>query len=366
MGGSLVAPSFGSGFDLRGALPFLPSPALGLVPLNGGAPEAAAALPEGVAARVNPSPATALTSGAVDKTPSLPGKPGGGAALPALSRDRAAADSAPENGRPLSGVPGEKSSGRPFADPAVSKGSHPEKTAGIGRRFFDQSADRDRGVLADAAQDRSLSGAATMPIGAPSGLGQGSVGRLSPNAGTGFGVGLVAGRGRVSGSSTRGETFRDAVASPGGAGPNGDRAFWRGGLLNNAAGLAASAGAPAIAVVPSLALDLSQSGLIVRVRSALNEVLSAPAPAPSSEASARLAAPGPSTALLERGAMLEAFSVARAYADSVPAVRSSEVGAPRQAAPASPLAPISESSAPSLWWAWLLLPFLIAALRVFP
>ena len=116
---------------------------------------------------------------------------------------------------------------------------------------------------------------------------------------------------------------------------------------------------PVLGAPRPLALDLSRSGLVVRVRSALEGAM---ASAPSAASAARLAQPGPSTALLERGAMLEAFSVARAFAESVPGARTPAAD-PRAASLAAPLAPAAQPSPVPLWWAWFLLPLFVAAIR---
>jgi hypothetical protein len=61
--------------------------------------------------------------------------------------------------------------------------------------------------------------------------------------------------------------------------------------------------------------------------------------------------------------MLEAFSVAGDYAKSVPSVQALTAGAARHAAPAAPLLPSSEPATVPLWWAWLVLPLFVAAIR---
>ena len=132
--------------------------------------------------------------------------------------------------------------------------------------------------------------------------------------------------------------------------------------------LAAPSGAPRAAVLTAssaprpLALDLSRSGLVVRVRSALRGMI---VPAQSEVRAFPFAGSGASTALLERGAMFEAFSVAHAYADSA-AARSAPVqplmaAVSRAAAPAVASMPASKSAPAPLWWAWLVLPALAAA-----
>ena len=120
--------------------------------------------------------------------------------------------------------------------------------------------------------------------------------------------------------------------------------------------------APVLSGAPKpLALDLSPSGLIVRVRSVLGGALGSEAPAAPAAA---LPIPGPSTALLERGAMLEAFSVAHAYADSLASGRNARDGGVAAASHAPP-APGSAPVQLALWWAWLALPLLLAAIRFY-
>lgn len=373
-GGSLGTPSFGSAADLRGALPLLPAPVPGLLgPAHnfvGNAPEAAAAHPEGGAAQIAPAPATAHQGRTADKTPALPAKPSPGAPSTAISLDRKSAASTPGNGLSLSRAQGDETPLSPLAEPSALEHARPEKAAGLGRHFFDQSNEKDRGALEDGADARNGSSgrqspliAATIPEGGAFGPGYGGKAHLSPRSpGAAFGAGHAPSQADVS-YAPEGETLRDAVASVPGSAASGAGAisFFRSASPNGE--LSASAGAAALPVLGAprpLSLDLSRSGLIVRVRAALNGVI---APAQSEAAVARLAAPGSSTALLERGAMLEAFSVASNYADSSPVAQSLKAGASRAAAPFAPPAPASGLSTLPLWWAWFALPLFAAAIR---
>ncbi len=351
VGGRLIAPLFGAGLGRLGGLPLLPAPVPGLVGpalyFIGDVPKAAEASPVPGAARAEPAPASVRRDRAGEKTPVLPAKPASGGLSLALPHDRQEAAAAPANG----------------LSPAQL-----EKGAGLGRSFFDQSADKDRGTLAGAAAERpSAFVAATILDGGAFGSGLGSAGRLAPpDAEDALGAGHGPRREAVFDAS-QGEVLRDAVAAaPGSAAPGGAVAFLRSAAPNG--DLAASLGAPRAALLefpgaPPLALDLSRSGLIVRVRSALHGVIS---PAGSEALAAKLVLPGASTAWLERGAMLEAFSVAHAYADGVAAQSAAAVQpraavVSRVAASAVPPAPVSKSSPAPLWWAWLALPLLAAA-----
>jgi hypothetical protein len=373
-GGSFGTPSFGSAADLRGALPLLPAPVPGLLgrALNfvGNAPEAAAAHPSAGAAQVAPAPATARQGRAADTTPALPAKPSPGAPSTAISLDRKSGASTPGNGLSLSRAQGDEASVNPLVESSALEHARPEKAAGLGRRFFDQSNEKDRGALEDGADAQTGSSgrhspliAATIPEGGAFGSGYGGKVQLSPrDAGAAFGAGH--GPSQTEGSyAPQGETLHDAVASvPGSvAAGAGAVSFFRSASPNGV--LSASAGdavLPVLGAPRPLALDLSRSGLIVRVRAALNGVI---APAQSEPAVARLAAPGSSTVLLERGAMLEAFSVASNYADSLPAAQSLKAGGSRAAAPFAPPAPASGLSTVPLWWAWFALPLFAAAIR---
>lgn len=373
-GGSFGTPSFGFAADLRGALPLLPAPVPGLLgpALNfvGNAPEAAAAYPEAGAAQIAPAPEAARQGRAADKTPALPANPFPGAPSIAISLDRKSAAAAPGNGLSLSRSRADEASSNPLVEPTALEHARPEKAAGLGRRFFDQGNEKDRGALEDGADTRPGSSvrpspiiAATIPEGGAFGLGYGAKDYLSPrHAGAAFGVGHGPSPIPVS-YAPEGESLRDAVASvPGYVAPGaGAVSFFRSASPNGK--LSASAGAavfPVLGAPRPLALDLSRSGLIVRVRAALNGVIS---PAPPEAAVARLAAPGPSTGLLERGAMLEAFSVSSNYANSIPIGQSLKAGASRAAVPFAPSAPASDLSAVPLWWAWLALPLFAAAIR---
>lgn len=375
-GASLGAPSLGSGADLRGAIPLLPSPVPGLLgPVRhfvGQADAAAAASirPEAAAARPAPGQAASVPGRAADRTPALPAKASPGAPALAISRDRKAAASTLDNGAVLSDSARGSTPSNPLADASSLEHARPEKAAGLGRAFFDQSDEDGRGALADpsASAGAAPSIAAAIPEGGLFSLGRGARGRLSPsNAEDAFGAGHGPSRDAVP-YSPEGETLQDAVASvPGAAAAGGASAVMFRSAAPNGRLPGAPADAPAAAVpLPvlgaprPLAIDLSPSGLVVRVRSALQG--GAIVSAPSAAAAPRLAAPGPSTALLERGAMLEAFSVARAFAESVPGARTL---APRSraASPAAPLAPAAEPAAVPLWWAWLLLPLFVAAVR---
>jgi len=367
--GAELFPSYGAGLDLRGGLPLLPSPVPGLIgpALNfvGNAPEAAAVKPEAGATQVAPAPAAAGHGRAADTTPALPAKISPGAASPAISRDREAAVATPGGELSPSRAAGDDAPENPFVESASLARALPEKAAGLGRKLFDQSGDANRGILngPSSALRQTFVLAATIIAGGT--FGPGWIGRLSPRgAGT---VLLDAGRGTRPGArSPTGETLRDALTSaPGAARSGGAVSFFRSAAPNG--DLSVSAGAPGVAVlgVPRpLALDLSRSGLIVRVRSVLNGTLSAPAQ--SAAPAAELPAPGPSTALLERGAMLEAFSVARAYADgevAQPLASPPSAGGLVAAARNAPLAPAPESSPAPLWWALFVLPLLAAAFR---
>jgi hypothetical protein len=138
------------------------------------------------------------------------------------------------------------------------------------------------------------------------------------------------------------------------AAPNGELARGR------AAEPSASAPLPVLGAPRPLALDLSREGLIVRVRSALNGALS---PAASESAAARPLPPGASTAFLERGAMLEAFSVAGDYASRAAVDAAARIPAAGARKAAGPLVPVPEAGTVPLWWAWFFLPLFVAAVR---
>lgn len=361
-GGSLGLPSVGAALDLRGGLPLLPAPVPGLVgpALNfiGNAPEAAAVKTEAAATQTAPTPAKAHSRPA-DKTPALPAKPAPGASSPAIALDRKSAASLPENG--LSIMRDES--------PALEN-VQPEKAAGHGRSFFDQSNENRRGVLENPAGSSVGGGAGrtgrpTLNAGDSGSSGTGGTNRLARRDAGAAGSASGARRGLtpdVAAYAAEGETLHDAVAAaPGGVASAGAVKYF--GTVAPNGDLAASAGSallPVLGAPRPLALDLSRSGLIVRVRSALNGVMASPAQA--TVASVRLASPQPSTALIERGAMLEAFTVANAYADSVAVVRPLAAGA-LQTARFTPPSPASESSPAPLWWAWFALPLFVAAIR---
>lgn len=375
-GGALGAPSLGTGADLRGAIPLLPSPVPGLrgtvkhfIGQSDAAAAAASIRPEAAAVRPAPGQATALDGRDADRTPALPAKASPGSPSLAISRERAAAASTPDNGASLSDAARRAAPSNPLADASSLEHARPEKAAGLGRAFFDQSDEKGRGALEDPAASAGAAPAiaAAIPEGGLFSVGRGGRGRLSPaNAEAAFGAGHGPSRDAV-GFAPEGETLQDAVASvPGAAAAGGASAV----MFRSAAPNGRLPGAPAEAAASAvplpvlgaprpLALDLSRSGLVVRVRSALEGALSSETSAASP---ARLAAPGPSTALLERGAMLEAFSVARAFAESVPGARTLAARS-RAASPAAPLAPAAEPAAVPLWWAWLLLPLFVAAVR---
>lgn len=370
--GSLIAPSYG-GADLRGAIPLLPSPVPGLIgspALNfvGNAAESAVSHPEAAAPAAAPAQASPLPGRAGQVTPTLPGRPSPGASAPAISRDRRSAEAAPDGAASTSGGLARGTAAKPLLDAAQIEKARPEDAAGLGQRFFDQSADRNNGALASPS-----AGTGKAAPSARAGGTQGHTGTYAVGGGGADAAGGLARRNDLQAYSPEGETLRDAVASalPPGAGARAPMsgaaaqsfrsAAPNGVLTPGPAERLPVAGAVAAPGAPSpLALDLSRSGLIVRVRSAVNEALSftpaaAPLPAP--------APPGPSTALLERGAMLEAFSVSRAYAEVPLAAR--ETGSRVSRAASVPFAPENSPIAVtlSLWWAWLVLPFAALAFR---
>ncbi|MDD5303310.1 MAG: hypothetical protein PHS14_09395 [Elusimicrobia bacterium] len=367
--GSLGAPSLGAAADLRGALPVLPAPVPGLAPpaLNfvGSAQEAAAVHPEAAASVSARATATPRQGRAADQAPALPAKPSPGTSSPAIALDRASDASTPGKGLSLSRAPGDETPSNPLVDSSSLEHARPEKAAGLGRRFFDQSDESRRGALEDGAASRSVSPKRPLADGTAEGSAEGGPGyggtqRLAArNTETAFGAGHGPSRSAVS-YAPEGETLHDAVASAPGAFAAAGAARFYGSVAPNGDLAALGAAGTAVPAAPHpLALDLSRSGLIVRVRSALN---GAAAPAAPAASAAKLAAPGASTVLLERGAMLEAFSVARAYADSLSAARPLTAGV-LKAAPAAPPAPASEPAPVSLWWAWFALPLFAAAIR---
>lgn len=370
-GASLGAPSLGSAGDLRGSLPLLPSPVPGLLgPARhfiGETQAAASVRPESAAIRPAPAAETALKGRASDATPALPGKTSPGAPSTALTRERRAAASTLENGAWASRAPGSDTPAKPLVETSALEHARPEKAAGLGRSFFDQSDEAGRAALADPS-------AAPGP-GVIDALGEAQGGAFGPGArlrAAGAGSALGAGHEmKLSNPSyaPEGETLHDAVASvPGGAaggGPGGAVAFYRSASPNGDLAKSAAAASPAAAALPvlgaprPLAIDLSGAGLIVRVRSALGGALS---PAPAASVPARHFAPSPSTALLERGAMFEAFAVAGELAarSAAEARLQAAGGFPRTAAAS---VPAPTPAAVPLWWAWFLLPLFVAAVR---
>jgi hypothetical protein len=369
-----LSPSLGAGLGLGGVLPLLPSPVPGLLggpALNfvGNAPEAAAVQPAAPgAAQVELSPESAPRGRAGDKTPTIPAKPVPGGASLAISRDRTRAAATPDDALTPSAAAGAMTSAQALVDQSDFAPAQPEKTAGLGRSFFDQSREKGRGTVGNVASSPADSPvvAATLLQGGAFGPAYGATGRLAPkDSADAFGAGHVPGRASPS-YAPDGETLHDAVGSvvPGAVAPAGAAAFFGSAAPNGE--IAAFTGAPGAAVlsVPGaprpLALDLSSSGLIVRVRSALNGVLS---PASAELPAPRMAPPGASTSLLERGGMLEAFSVAGAYADSVSAARPLAEAVSRAAKTAPPAPSSDEAASAPLWWAWLVLPLFVAAVR---
>lgn len=360
-GGSLGTPSLGSAPDLRGTLPLLPAPVPGLigqaVHFVGNSPEAAAVQPAAGASAVAPvgSPATARVR-ASDKTPALPAKPGPGAPSPAIALDRTAAASTLANG--LSNPSGESS---------ALDSVQPEKAAGLGRSFFDQSSEKERGALEnkDASERHAPLVAATILEGGAFGPSYAGTAGLFPRAAAPvFGAGHGPSRSALP-YAPEGELLHDAVGAvlPGAMAPGGAAVRPFGSIAPNG-DLPASAGSAVLPVLGAprpLALDLSRSGLIVRVRSALGGMMTSPAQ--TAVAIPRIAVPGPSTALIERGAMLEAFSVADSYAESLSTVRPLTAAVLRTAARAAPPSPASGSTQAPLWWAWFILPLFVAAVR---
>ncbi|MCM2304945.1 MAG: hypothetical protein NDJ72_09600, partial [Elusimicrobia bacterium] len=315
-GAGLGAPSLGSAADLRGSLPALPAPVPGLFsPVRHFVGETAAAAaasvrPEAGAVRPAPGRDAAQPGRASDRTPALPGKVSPGSPSLALSPDRTPAAEAPGGRASLSGDRAVDAPESPLVETSSLEHARPEKAAGLGRSFFDQSDEKGRGVLEEPSfpADGGPAVAATVLSGGAFGPGA----RYgAPDAGAAFGAGHARTLSRPS-YAPEGEALHDAVASvPAAAGaasggraavvmfrsaaPNGELAGAR------APASAAAVPLPVLGAPRPLALDLSPSGLIVRVRSALGGAL---ASAPSAESAPRPAVPGPSTALLERGAML--------------------------------------------------------------
>ncbi|MCR4295005.1 MAG: hypothetical protein NUW21_05680 [Elusimicrobia bacterium] len=371
-GASLGAPSLGSSGDLRGSLPLLPSPVPGLLgPARHfiGETQAAAAAsvrPEAAAVRPAPAAETVLRGRASDATPALPGKTSPGAPSQAFARDRRSPGQPSDAGASFSRERDREPSSNPLVETSSLEHARPEKTAGLGRSFFDQSDETGRAALEDPSASAGPAAIDALREAQGGAFGPGS--RLrAPAAGAAFGAGHEL---KLSNPSyaPEGETLHDAVASaPGFAaagGPGGAVAFYRSASPNGDLAKAGASASPVAAALPvlgaprPLAIDLSGAGLIVRVRSALGGALAA---APSAPGPARPFAPGPSTALLERGAMLEAFAVAGDHAArSAAEARLQAAGAPRSAAAS---VPAPSPAAVPLWWAWFLLPLFVAAVR---
>lgn len=366
IGGALVQPAPGGG-GLVGSLPVLPSPVPGLMPAAlrfVGESDASAFRPEAAAAKAEPArPApVARPARAADATPALPGKTSGGTSRPAVALDRKAAGETV-----LSGP------SRATAETAAIEHARPEDASSVGRGFFDQSGEKRPGSLAEREPRRerpaqagpsagALPPAGESPLSARASVASASRGALAGAAGA---VALTApGRASAPGSLTvdaREETLRDAVASMPGAASAGAAVRFGASAPNGE--LAASAAAPMLpgpGAPRPLALDLSGAGLIVRVRAALG-VAAAPARIAAAE---RPLAVGPSTALLERGAMLEAFSVAGfAAARSADPAASALQAAYEAARTPRKSVPVPETSQAPLWWAWFFLPLFVAAAR---
>jgi hypothetical protein len=356
IGGPHADASFGDPLDLRGGLPFLPSPAPGLIGSGinfvGHIPDSAETQVEAAAARVEPdaqsAPARRGRAASAGQTPSLPGQAASGASSLAILLSRDDVDSSSiENGKS-------------------------EKAVAHGRGYFDLSRDKDRAALS-AASERSLpDGAGAVLKGGTHDAGRVDLGRSAPSKAGAPIVGRGASRVTVL-EASEAETLHDAVASAPGAAAFAPGAVARGadasarayaapnGELMGSPGASGTA-VPAFPAVPNpLILDRSVSGLIVRVRSALSGAFASPAAIPARH---NVAAPRPSTALLERGAMLEAFSVADAHADGAdirsPFASLTSARGPRLAPPS----PISGSAPMPLWWAWLIAPLFVGAVRV--
>ena len=359
VGQALPGSSLGALFDLRGAFPLLPSPVPGLVgpALNFvGENQAAAVAPsQNPAKPVSPAPARAHDARTADRSSILPAKPVPGSSTRAIARDRDVALSIPDN-----------AASRPLVETSAIGRAHPETAAGAGRRFFDQGRDSGRGALegpssgrhSDANVALGRDGALLEPVG-------------GADAATGFvrdaeGVVRRGTRGVVldRSSSLEGEILHDAVGAPPSPGASrGAASFFRSASPNGERIASGPGAGAAVLLQPApprpLALDLSRSGLIVRVRAALGSVLPS---ASTPELHSRL--PTASTALLERGAMLEAFSAAHAYSGFDVGDGFAGARVKNTATASAPPVP-SKKTAPSstLWWALLVLPLLAAVLR---
>ncbi len=362
--GSLGAPSWG-GIDLRGALPMLPSPVPGLAgPAmnfigNTPAPEAAAVTPQTGSAPSSPATSHTGVQRRAEQTPALPAKTAPGSSTLAISRDRKRAASLADGAPSLTGKLADADAVSPRVD--------------AGRKFFDRGSDHagdiDESSDRDEAPARNGSGAGAEQAGAGSSGGAFAGGATILSGGGSLKSFTGGGKMHGNGSSiSEGETLHDAVASVPGAGVNpaagGKVSFFHSAAPNGALGASGGSQASGAFGMPKpLALDLSATGLIVRVRSAIN---SAMGDAPVASQPGMFApAPGPSTSLLERGGMLEAFSVARLHAEGVASGAFLDAPAPRPVHRAAPPFSSSESSpsVPSLWWALLVLPLFVAAAR---
>ncbi len=376
-GGGFITPSFG-GIDLRGGLPLLPSPVPGLLgaPLHfvGDAQEAAAIHGVPGVEHIETTPAKIQPGRAFDKTPAIPGKIISGGTTLAISRDRKSSAAASDRGSSAANLNSGEAAKQPFVDPAQVQNARPEKTAELGRVFFDGGDKKERGTVADV--ESSAPGATSELLSSPGTDGPANNGGLSlGNTGAAFGGGHDLGKNAYS-YAPEGEALHDAVASPGFI----PGAPAQGGSVSAYFGATSPNGDPSVTATPGLhgsavlsiplaprplSLDLSGSGLIVRVRAALNGVIGLSAP--SSSSLPPLTTPGPSTALLERGGMLEAFSVARAYADGgSPSVVVKDASPGFAAKSAKGFSRGLDAEGPStapLWWAWLILPLFVAAFR---
>ena len=369
--GSLGSPSQGASTDLRGTIPLLPAPAPGLsrpaVYFIGNTPAATAVQTEPASAPAAQSSEGRREGG--ERAPSVPAKPLSGTPTHAVALDKKSGSSRVDNDLSLSRERDHEAAVNPLTQSSSLEHAVPEKASDLGRRFFDQSSDNDRGALADSgAQTRPAPAiAATILEGGAFGPGFAGTGSLARRDSA-----AVIGSGHARAPSvleyeSQSEVLHDAVASvPSGAlAPRGGAAapvyrFATGHQNLPVSGGASAGGYRQLPSAPlSLSLDRSHSGLIVRVRSALSGALSPVRPAP---AAAKIAVPGPSTALLERGGMLEAFSVAGAYSDSVAAAKALTIGISQHAHASVPPVPGADFT-PPLWWAVFVLPLFAAAIR---
>ncbi|MBI3289634.1 MAG: hypothetical protein HYZ74_08975, partial [Elusimicrobia bacterium] len=359
LGGASVSAGLGSAassLDLRGGIPYLPAPAPGL----GGS---------GVVHFAPPAPKETAAEPVVGLRRSPARMPAdvslGESLIAPRSRDRAGA------ARDLDLVDDarwaeELVPARPLIETSHVKELAAEETVDPGRRFFDESSPVD-GFLDGAgfpAGDIPL-----ISAGWTFGSRHERVPREVPDPGEGY-----------FGHAPERDVLRDAVAAvlpsaarpsalratagfraaPNGVAPTGHGSRPILPLPRELASEPASATAlPALApsVPRPLALDLSGSGLIVRVRSALGSALLGATPAGRAVAPPRLEGVARPTTLLERGGLLEAVAVAEAYAESemTPAAAAPESGAPRRRE--------AQPAAASVWWAWTALSLLLVAAR---